>query len=337
MSHILSRMTAGVLAVSLWTSGALADQTVLKFATTEPPQSVATQVWEKWIAKVNAEADGEFQIEMYSGGALGRDPSNQLELVQSGVADMAWGFPFFTPGKFPDNMVVSMPLVIKDAREGSYAIWSLYERGMLRGWDDVVPVMLCTPTPVIVMSTQPMPDLGSLKGLRSTASTPLQAGLLKTFGASPTSGFNFSNSAEALSRGVLDASLMGYTPAKIFKLYDIAKHAFEMPLGASPCAVFMNKQAYDGLSKKGREILDSNRGALMIEMWADAIDGFEANVRADWLADPDRTLTTLSDAEFAEAEKIVQPLIEEWESNTENGLALVQALREEVMKVRAAK
>lgn len=329
-----SRLLSGLFALALAATGADAQTRQLKFATTEPPQSVATQVWAAWIDKVNAEAEGEFEIELFAGGALGRDPRNQLELVQSGVADIAWGFPFFTPGKFPDDMVVSMPMIIHNAREGSYAHWKLYERGLLRGWDDVIPVFLCTPTPVIVMSTKPVPDPSALEGLRSSASTPLQMAVVQAFGAAPVSGFNFSNSAEALARGVLDFDLMGYTPAKIFKQFDVAKHALEIPLGPSPCAIFMNKGVYDSLSDKGRAILDANRGLLLADMWAEAIDGFEAKVRAEWAADPERTISTLTPEQYAEAEALVQPIIEGWQAQNPNGVALVEALREEVMKVR---
>ncbi len=306
----------------------------LKFATTEPPQSIATRVWAAWIDKVNAEAKGHFSIELFAGGALGRDPRNQLELVMSGVADMGWGFPFFTPGKFPDNLVVSLPLIIRNAKEGSTAVWRLYERGLLRGWNDVVPVLLCTPSPVIVMSTKPVPNVAALNNLRSSASTPLQMQVVRAFGAAPVSGFNFSNSAEALSRGVLDFDLVGYTPSKIFKQFDVAKHVLEIPLGPSPCAIFMNKGVYDRLPAAAREILDRNRGLPLAQRWAEAIDTQEESIRAEWRKDPSRTHATLSSEDLKRAETVVQPIIAEWEKNNPNGPALVKALREEVQRVR---
>lgn len=326
-----------VLAACAAGPAAAQDAPKLKFATTEPPQSIATRVWASWIEKVNAEAKGHFSIELFAGGALGRDPRNQLELVMSGGADMGWGFPFFTPGKFPDNLVVSLPLIIRNAKEGSYAIWRLYERKMLRGWDDVVPVFLCTPSPVIVMSTKPVPNTAALRNLRSSASTPLQMQVVRAFGAAPVSGFNFSNSAEALSRGVLDFDLIGYTPSKIFKQFDVAKHVLEVPLGPSPCAIFMNKGAYEKLTPQARAILDRNRGLPLAEKWAAAIDGNEQAIRAEWQKDSSRTLTTLSDAEMKKAEAVVEPIIAEWAKGNPNGPALVKALREEVQRVREGK
>ena len=232
------------------------EPVVLKFATTEPPASIATQVWTRWAEQVNKDGKGSIEIKMFAGGALGRDPRNQLTLVQSGVADIAFGFPWFTPGKFPDNLVASLPMLARSVGEGSYAIWRLHERKMLRGWDDVVPLMQATAPPVIVMSTKPVSGLDSLKGLRSSASTPLQMQSILAFGASPVSGFNFSNSAEAMSRGVLDIDLVGFTASVIFKQFDVANYALELPLGPSPVAIFMNKERYDqSIPKPGKSLI----------------------------------------------------------------------------------
>lgn len=337
MRSLHKLFSAVLLAVAAAGTAAAQDVPKLKFATTEPPQSIATRVWAGWIEKVNAEAKGHFSIELFAGGALGRDPRNQLELVMSGGADMGWGFPFFTPGKFPDNLVVSLPLIIRNAKEGSFAIWRLYERKLLRGWDDVMPVFLCTPSPVIVMSTKPVPNTAALRNLRSSASTPLQMQVVRAFGAAPVSGFNFSNSAEALSRGVLDFDLIGYTPSKIFKQFDVAKHVLEVPLGPSPCAIFMNKASYEKLSPQARAILDRNRGLALAEKWAEAIDGNERSIRAEWQKDSSRTLSTLSDEEMKKAEAVVEPIIAAWAKGNPNGPALVKALREEVQRVREGK
>lgn len=333
------RFLSLIASMSLWLAGQAGAQepVVLKFATTEPPQSVATQVWQRWADQVNKDGAGVIEIKMFAGGALGRDPRNQLTLVQSGVADIAFGFPWFTPGKFPDNLVVSLPTIARSVSEGSYAIWRLHERNMLRGWDDVVPLMQATAPPVIVMSTKPLSGLDSLKGLRSSASTPLQMQSISAFGASPISGFNFSNSAEAMARGVLDIDLVGFSASMIFKQFEVASYALELPLGPSPVAIFMNKQRYDQLSPKAREILDRNSGAALVKMWVDALQARENEVREQWKAAPNKQLVTMSDADAKRAETTVAPVIKEWASANPKGDDLVQAFRDEVSKVRRSR
>ncbi len=332
------RLLTALATLVMLSAASAQDRVVLKFATTEPPGSVATVIWQKWADQVNAEAKGAVEIQIFAGGALGRDPRNQLTLVQSGVADIAFGFPFFTPGKFPDNLVVSMPMIARTVAEGSYAIWSLYEREMLRGWDDVVPLMMGTPAPVIVMSTKPVTGLEGLKGLRSSASTPLQMQSVRAFGASPVSGFNFSNSAEAMSRGVLDMDLIGYAPSTIFKQYDVATHAFELPLGPSPMAVFMNRARFDRLSPDARAVIQRHSGRPFVKLWVDAIQAREAEVREKWRTDAKRVQSSLNEQDLARAEALVEPVIQEWAAaNAPNGATLVKAFRDEVLRVRAAR
>ncbi|MEQ8696949.1 MAG: TRAP transporter substrate-binding protein DctP, partial [Bauldia litoralis] len=315
---------AGLLIAGSVTNAA--DPVTLRFNAIEPPQALSSQMFKRWIDKVNAEAKGKFSIQFFPGGALGRNPRAQLELVMGGVADMAFGFPFLTPGKFPDDLVTALPLVIRNAHEGTYAHWRLYERKMLRGWNDVVPIMLCTPAPVVLLSTKPIANLAALKNKRASATTPMAARIMRSMGAAPVSGFNFSNTAEAMSRGVIDMDTIGFVPAKIFKQFDVAKHALDLPLGASPCAVFMNKKVYDALSADARAVLDRNRGWTIGKMWADAIDGAEAKLRTAWDAKSGNVLTRLNAAQIAKAEQIVQPVIDEWLKGDPKRPALAEAL-----------
>ena len=338
--HVVRFVRLGLICLMGLACASLAaaqEPVVLKFATTEPPASVATQIWTRWAEQVNKDGQGLIEIKMFAGGALGRDPRNQLTLVQSGVADIAFGFPWFTPGKFPDNLVVSLPTIARSVGEGSYAIWRLHERKMLRGWDDVVPLMQATAPPVIVMSTKPVPGLDALKGLRSSASTPLQMQSMLAFGASPISGFNFSNSAEAMARGVLDIDLVGFTASVIFKQFEVANYALELPLGPSPVAIFMNKERYDQLNPKAREVLDRHSGIALVKMWVDALQARESEVRDQWKAAPNKQLVTMSDADTKRAETAVAPVIKEWANSQPKGEELVQVFRDEVNKVRQSR
>lgn len=336
MSATFARLlSTGALAVMLAAPTAgFAQAVTLRFATFEPPTTPVSVMFQHWIDEVNADSNGALDIQFFPGGALGRDPRTQLELVQNGVTDIAFGFPFLTPNKFPDDMVTTLPLIIANAHEGTYAHWRLYERGMLRGWDDVVPLMLCTPAPVNVLSTDQVSDLASLTGLRGSATSPIAQQVLTALGAVPVSGFNFSNAAEAMSRGQLDFDLVGFMPASVFRQIEVATSALSIPLGASPCAVYMNREVYDGLPEAARAVLDEYRGMHMGQMWADVIDSVEASVREQFVGQEGHTINALSDEELARATEVTQPIVDEWIAANPNGTALVSALREEVQAVR---
>ncbi len=328
-----SRRILSGLAVAcalLGPASAQAEATELKFATFEPPTTPVSMMFQEWIDEVNAASNGTLNIQLYPGGALGRDPRAQLELVENGVTDIAFGFPFLTPNRFPDDLVTTMPLVISNAAEGTYAHWRLYERGMLRGWDEVVPVMLCTPAPVNILSVEQVPDVAALKGLRGSATSPIAQEILKSLGAIPVSGFNFATAAEAMSRGQIDFDLVGFMPGSVFKQNEVAVSALEIPLGASPCAVFMNREVYDALPEEARKVLDEYRGMHMGRMWADVIDSVETAMRAKFSGEDGKALNALSEADMAMAEDVTGPIVKNWIDQNPSGEALVQALREEV-------
>jgi len=58
-------------------------------------------------------------IRHYSGGVLGRDISQQPDLVLDGKADIAFVVPGYTPARFPDNAVVELPGLFHDTREAT--------------------------------------------------------------------------------------------------------------------------------------------------------------------------------------------------------------------------
>ncbi len=330
-------LAALALVLALGWSVAHSQAQKVRFAIFEPPQTISSTVLKKWADQVNKDGAGVIEIEVFAGGALGRDPRTQLELLQNGVADIAWTLPFYTPGRFPDNTVTNLPLIIGNALEGSLAVWSMYEKGLLRGYDDIVPLGLFTGPPMVLMSTRAMPDLASLAGRKSTASTDLQHKIMGTLGAAPVTGFGFANSAEALARGSLDIDLINFTASVSFKQMEVAKHAMIVPIGPSTLMVAMNKESYARLSPAAKAVIDRNKGLPLVKLWAEAVANREEEVRAKWRSEADRSYAELSPADKATAETALAPVVKAWEASNPNGTTLVKTLREEVAKARAAR
>ena len=75
-----------------------------------------------FVNAVNLEGKGIVEIELYPSGALGRSYAQQMQLVLSGDADIAWINPALTPEQFPDNSVIELPGLFRDANEAARAI-----------------------------------------------------------------------------------------------------------------------------------------------------------------------------------------------------------------------
>lgn len=329
------RTLVAAAALALGCSVAQAQAQKIKFASFEAPQAIASVIHKKWIDQVNKDGAGVLEIEFIPGGALGRDPRAQLELLENGVFDICWMFPFFQPGRFPDSVISNMPLEISNVKEGSWAAWGLHQRGLLRGFDNLVMMGVMTGPSMVLFSTKPMPDLASLSGRKASASSPLQQTILGKLGAAPVSGFNFATTAEALQRGSLEVDLTNFTASKSFKQFDVAKNVIILPIGPSMVSVAMSKASYDKLTPAAKAIIDKHRGESLVKIWVDTISAREEEVRAEWRADANRTYTELSPADRAKAESLLHPVTEEWASKHPNGPVLLKALREEVVKARA--
>ncbi|GIR82316.1 MAG: hypothetical protein CM15mP84_00640 [Cellvibrionales bacterium] len=70
------------------------------------------------------------------GGSLGKSPAKQFELVKSGVLDIAWILPGYTPGQFPRwDCLNSRSCLIPHWRQPPWL--AAYDAGLLTGFDGV--------------------------------------------------------------------------------------------------------------------------------------------------------------------------------------------------------
>jgi len=61
-----------------------------------------------FVDAVNSEKEGGLEIEVFFGGALGKVPAQQPQLVRDGSVDIAYIIPGYSAEQFPDNAVIVM-------------------------------------------------------------------------------------------------------------------------------------------------------------------------------------------------------------------------------------
>src|SRR5580704_7467300 len=93
-----------------------------------------------FVDSVNTEAAGLVQIDVSLSGILGKNPTQQLQLVLDGTADLAFVVPGYTPERFPDNEVIELPGLFKNMREATLVYTGLIAANALRGYDDLFVV-----------------------------------------------------------------------------------------------------------------------------------------------------------------------------------------------------
>jgi TRAP-type C4-dicarboxylate transport system substrate-binding protein len=109
-----------------------------------------------WAEEVAKASGGALKIEVFPDGVLGRNPLQQLKLVQDGVADLTWTVPGCTPGRFEDTEVPELPLLLTSATKGSLAMTKLHKKGPLAGFDELKLLLIGADPPTT--STPGAPD-----------------------------------------------------------------------------------------------------------------------------------------------------------------------------------
>ena len=293
------------------------------------------QVIKPWAEAVNAEGKGVVKIDLFPGGALGGNPGLQPKLVLDGVADIALVIPAYSPGRFPDNDVMELPRMVNNSSESSVAIYRLYKRGLLRGYEDFYVVLLGTTNPYAIHTKRPVKTIDDVKGMKLRAGGPVASASLRALGVAPV-GMPITEVAENVSRGVIDGSAGDWDVMYSFRIIEAAKHHYmASALGTVPVAVLMNRQVYEKLPANAKAIIDKHSGEPMSRKFGGVHDGIQKTKDEETTKAADHTMVFPPEAELKKLDETLAPVIDKWTKDHPNGEKLVAALKEELAKIRA--
>ena len=326
-----------ILVVLATVSLSTAEPVVLRFASFEPPHVTNnTKVIGPWIEKVNKDGAGVLKIDFFTSGALGRDPRAQLKLVTTGVADFAFIINSYTPGRFPDDDVVGAPLIARNNLESSVAFQRLFERGMLRGYDDLVLIGHHTATQYLIHSNYPIKVPADMKGKKFKATGKLQFDLVKACGGAPI-GMSITKVAESINRGVIDGMTGEAASMDMFKCFEVVKYHCMVEFGTSNQMTAMSRKKYDSLPPAARAVLDKNRGMSYSRKYGEVLTEHNANLMKKYQAAPGHVWYTPTPDEMKQWKALMEPVVVTWAKNHPKGQELLDAYTEEVLKVRNEK
>ncbi|MBT3550733.1 MAG: TRAP transporter substrate-binding protein [Rhodospirillaceae bacterium] len=333
---MIKSLMSGVAVLAL-TSGAALAQTSLKMAFfASPKDPTYSQVIMPWINTINAEAKGAIKIDAFPGGALGRNPRLQVKMTLDGVADLAWTVPAYTPGRFPDNQVMELPTLIHDVKESSVVFRRLYEKGLLRGYDDFYVPLLVTTHPYFINTVKPVTKIGDLKGMKLRAGGPVAGASMRALGAVPV-GMPIPAVAENISKGILNGSAAEWNVMYAFRIVEVAKHHYMARLGTVPLAVLFNKKKFDGLPANVRAIINKHSGEKFSRKFGDVHFAIQGQKLALTQKRPDHKFVFPSKAALAKWDATLTPVITDWEKKHPKGKMLLGALNKELADYRAGK
>jgi len=312
-----------------------AGPTELRFAYPDPPNTPQyTDFIQPWTAKLNKEGEGLFHVKVFVGTTLA-NMGNALDRVETDVAQI--GFCILGPvsRQFPQTLVATLPLVANNAHEAGLALQRLYDKGVIADeWTKVKPLAFGV-YPALTFHTVPMvKTLDDLKGLKISVQGRIAGETLEALGGTPIT-LPIDELYEALQRGTIEGSALGWPGITANKLTDIVKHHVLEPLGGAEVAIVMNKAAYARLPKKAKDVIDANSGTVFTAQLNDFVDHTTQQAIDDIRHMKGQTIETLSPAQQALWRTRIEPVIASWEKSTPDGTQVLAAFREQVKAIRS--
>jgi TRAP-type C4-dicarboxylate transport system substrate-binding protein len=288
-----------------------------------------------WCERIEIETSKRLQCEIYPSMQLGGNVPQLIDQVRDGVVDVIWTLPGFSPGRFPKTEVFELPFMIRDAEATSEALWDYVNQYSLDEYEGMQLLAMHVHGGGVLHSTkrviQTEKDLVRMKVRAPTRQTTQ---LLSLLGATPV-GMPVPQVPEALSKGVIEATLLPYEVMPALRVDELTRHHSEPgsdqpKIYTSTFLFAMNHAFFESLPEDLRGIVQSNSGPNLSRLMGRVFK--EAEMVNRETLDPE-TIHVLSDEVIDRWKLKSQSLHDRWISERGDvGKHLYQEARRLIMK-----
>jgi TRAP-type transport system periplasmic protein len=237
----------------------------LKLSHYLPPQHQINGVFTKWADDLRAKSNGELDIQVFPAGQMG-PPPRQYDLVRTGVADFAFIFTAFYPGRFPLTDLLTLPFILvgPDAKPVPGAKASVLSTKLKPEFaseyvdSEMLFSVTVTATGFFMHSVQvKTPD--DVKGLRIRPTSGSVAEQLKAMGASPAT-IPPTELADAIAKGVVDGAIFNFEGGRAFQLQQAVKNVSTLAMSAGTFSFVANEAMMKKLPEKYANLIRDTTG-----------------------------------------------------------------------------
>jgi len=269
----------------------------------------------EWAKEIEKRTDGRVKITMFYGGTL--TPADKCyDGVVKGISDIGFSVLAYTRGKFPLTEVSDLPVGLKNGVVATRAISDYYKKFKPKEFDEVQVMYLHGHGPGILHSKKPINKLEDVKGLKIRC-TGMAAKIVEKLGGTPVA-MPMGDTYDALSRGVVDASMAPYEALQGWKWGEVVKFTTEC-FGASYSTgmfVVMNKSKWNALPPDIQKIIEKVNEEY-IEKQGKTWDEID-KVGKDFTIARGNKIISLSADEAGRWEKAVKPILDEYKKNVKD-------------------
>jgi TRAP-type C4-dicarboxylate transport system substrate-binding protein len=318
--------------------GAHAETVSIKYAMPAPPTSLLA-VWgmAPYAEDVNKASGGELEVKLFYGPSIANF-GNVYDRVTQGVVEVGFGMSGQFGGQFRQSEVASLPFLSDNCVEASVATWRLYENGVLaREYERVKPLALFHLTSSSFHTrSKPLKTMEDFKGVKFAVTSRTSGEYLEMLGGVAVS-MQPSEVYQALQRGVVEGTALGWPAVPTFKIEEVAKYHLDVFYTVNPAFVFMNKDGYAKLSGKAKAAIDKYSGEAYSRRLGEVTDRMDANGREQTRSHAGQVFTAIDAGELERWKKLFAPVTEEWVKTTPDGAKVLAAYKAEIAKIRAEK
>lgn len=318
-SKLLMLMVVGLLGCFLIPTPAITQTSKtfsLKFASWVPQHDTMNYAPNLWMKEVEKRTGGRVKVTPYYGESLGK-VANSLNMLKTGICDLALMPTGVLSKDFRVLDVLSLPGLISNRAVGTELMYTLLHRGLLeKEFAGYRPIVLqAHDSFYLVFTKKKVTTLEELKGMKIRFPSITIKSYFEALGATPVSIpppelFN------AINTGVLDGTSASPGYLVMSKLYEIMKYiSWANPISSGANIVLMSQKTWDSLPQDIHLIMEELNTKAKYQ-YLDAgqqqdIDSIKQLKKAGM------EMYSLSPDELKRWQKLAQPVMDQWVSDTQ--------------------
>ena len=316
---------------------ARAEPVTLKLAFPTSDRSVVYMALAKpFVDEISRRGTDILKFDTQFGGDLARSPDQQPHRVLDGRADVASVITGLSPDLFPDNRVIELPGLFRDAREASLVHYRLATANVLRGYENFVVLAAVGTQPETIHSRKPIASLADIKGQTLRVNNPAAAAFVTKLGGTPAiMSINFA--PEAISSGKVDGAILQLAQLSDFGIGRLVTNHYMLGTGSAQLALLMNRKVFDNLAEPAKKLIRDFSGEMLVNHYVAISEAANAKVVDEFKAEPRRTIVFPVPADVSESARIADAVAEEWAAQSPRNRELLARVRAEIAKIRASK
>lgn len=215
---------------------------------------MTSEVMKPFIEDVSRITDGELNIVLYSDSVLGKI-TDQLSLVENGIADVAMVVPSYTPGRFPLTESGGLPFAFDSATHGG-KVYEILKPYVAEEFDTTKFLFMTVNTAAALLTaTKPIATVEEIKGEALSGSAAAQQEFLASLGA-VADFMPISEKYVALERGTIEGTLMPLASATGYKMEEVTKYITRINYSSTPLVMIMNQDVWDSLTPEEQAAIE---------------------------------------------------------------------------------